>query len=350
MRWVLLLSLSLLYAVTAAGQPSSSTAPPLPVLPKEPGEIFAAAAPLYDFASPTLKPWHMKASYQLYNRYSKNPLMGTYDRWWASAENWRETWKRDGVEYSEWRVRGQRYRQTTGESIKHFESSLPNNLLLSIPSLNRTDGATANFAVKERNSNNEKIPCIQVSFQEKITPTGRYLQYCFSAKHPTVIAFSLPDGEGVIYRNLARTQGMILPRELTVYLGERKTITATVETVEGIAATAAELIPPAELLATKVPGSIGVSSAVILGQLIHRVRPEYPSIDKAERKSGIVVLAAVVGTDGYIHNLEVLDGPSATMEQSALRAVQQWEYKPYLLNGEPVEVDTTINVVFNLGG
>jgi len=191
---------------------------------------------------------------------------------------------------------------------------------------------------------------VQVSFQEKITPNGRYLQYCFSAKHPTVIAFSRPDGEGVIYSNLARTQGMILPRELTVYFGERKTITATVETVDGIAATAAELIPPAELQPTKAPGSIGVSGSVIQGQLIHRVRPEYPLMDKAERRSGTVILAAVIGTDGRIHNLEVLDSPSASMEQSALKAVQQWEYRPYMLDGEPVEVNTTINVVFNLRG
>jgi len=94
MRRISFLSLSLLYAVTAAGQSSQPTPSSLPAMPKEPAEIFAAAAPLYDFSSASLKPWHLKVSYQLYERYSRHSVQGSYERWWASPQNWRETWKR----------------------------------------------------------------------------------------------------------------------------------------------------------------------------------------------------------------------------------------------------------------
>jgi protein TonB len=65
--------------------------------------------------------------------------------------------------------------------------------------------------------------------------------------------------------------------------------------------------------------------------------------------SGTVVLKATISATGHIKNLEVVSGPSL-LQQAALDAVRQWVYRPYLLNGQPVEVMTTINVVFTLPG
>jgi protein TonB len=63
--------------------------------------------------------------------------------------------------------------------------------------------------------------------------------------------------------------------------------------------------------------------------------------------SGTVVLQGIIAKDGHIKNLKVVSGPSL-LQDAALDAVRQWMYRPYLLNGEPVEVETTINVVFTL--
>jgi protein TonB len=76
-------------------------------------------------------------------------------------------------------------------------------------------------------------------------------------------------------------------------------------------------------------------------------QPVYPEQAKKDRVEGKVVLAAVIGKDGTVENLRVVSGPSP-LQPSALDAVRQWRYKPYLLNGEPVEVDTTIRVVYTL--
>ena len=64
---------------------------------------------------------------------------------------------------------------------------------------------------------------------------------------------------------------------------------------------------------------------------------------------GIVVLSATISRSGTIENLHVLSGPPL-LTSAAEEAVRTWRYRPYLLNGEPVEVETTVNVVFNLGG
>jgi protein TonB len=96
------------------------------------------------------------------------------------------------------------------------------------------------------------------------------------------------------------------------------------------------------------PPKLSISSGVMAGNLLEKTVPQYPAIARAARIQGTVVLQATIAKDGAIQNLRVINGPPM-LQQAAIDAVRSWRYKPYLLNGEPVEVETTINVVFNLG-
>ena len=97
------------------------------------------------------------------------------------------------------------------------------------------------------------------------------------------------------------------------------------------------------------PKKVNISAGVAVGLLIQKTIPVYPPIAKAARVSGTVVLQATISKQGTIENLHVVSGP-AMLQQAALDAVRTWRYRPYLLNNEPVEVDTTVNVIFTLGG
>src|ERR1700722_7094605 len=97
------------------------------------------------------------------------------------------------------------------------------------------------------------------------------------------------------------------------------------------------------------PQRVRVSAGVTSGLLIRKVQPNYPPLARQARISGTVVLRAVISKDGSIENLQLISG-HPMLVQSALDAVKQWRYKPYLLNGEPVEVDTEIQVNFTLSG
>ena len=94
---------------------------------------------------------------------------------------------------------------------------------------------------------------------------------------------------------------------------------------------------------------MNISAGVATGMLIQKTMPVYPPIAKAARVQGTVVLQATISKLGTIQNLQVISGP-AMLQQAALDAVRTWRYRPYLLNNEPVEVETTINVIFTLGG
>jgi protein TonB len=97
----------------------------------------------------------------------------------------------------------------------------------------------------------------------------------------------------------------------------------------------------------QVRGPVRVSGLVVEGMLVEKTMPVYPAIARASGTQGTVVLQATISRNGTIENLRVASGP-AMLQQAALDAVKRWRYRPYLLSGEPVEVETTVNVVFKL--
>ncbi len=99
----------------------------------------------------------------------------------------------------------------------------------------------------------------------------------------------------------------------------------------------------------KPAGPARISGGVIAGNIIQKTQPIYPPIARAAHQGGTVVLHAIISKSGTIQSLSVISGP-AMLQGAALDAVKTWRYKPYLLNGEPTEVDTTIMVNFNLNG
>jgi protein TonB len=90
-------------------------------------------------------------------------------------------------------------------------------------------------------------------------------------------------------------------------------------------------------------------SNVLEGSLIRKVTPTYPPLARAARIQGEVVLFAVIGKAGTIDNLRVVSG-HPILVPAAIDAVRQWRYRPYILNSEPIEVETQITVNFVLGG
>ena len=97
------------------------------------------------------------------------------------------------------------------------------------------------------------------------------------------------------------------------------------------------------------PTRIKVGGQVQAANILRQVLPVYPAIAKTAHVSGTVRLHAVIAKDGSIQELQYVSGPALLMK-AAMDAVHDWRYHPTMLNGEPVEVDTTIDVVFSLGG
>lgn len=107
--------------------------------------------------------------------------------------------------------------------------------------------------------------------------------------------------------------------------------------------------PPASATTPAPTAPVKVASGIAAGGKIGGENPTYPADARKAHVSGTVVLKAVISKTGEITSLQVTSGPES-LRQSALDAVRTWQYKPYLLNGEPTAVETTIHVNYSLGG
>jgi TonB family protein len=145
------------------------------------------------------------------------------------------------------------------------------------------------------------------------------------------------------------------PQPLVVKPGSMRTqvssapITAPSLDVAGNPSTAtiANLMPTDSPLPKPAPGTIRISQGVSQGLLLKKAAPAYPAVALQLHREGIVELLATVSKEGRISNVRVLSGDSM-LAKSAVDAVRQWQYRPYLLNGQPYEVETQISVSFKL--
>jgi protein TonB len=115
---------------------------------------------------------------------------------------------------------------------------------------------------------------------------------------------------------------------------------------QGLMAGDGAVVPPPPKAAA--PARIKQGGAVTAASIITQTHPNYPPLARQARIQGTVVLHAIIDKEGKVAQLEVISG-HPLLVQAAMEAVKQWRYKPTQLNGEPVEVDTTIQVTFTMG-
>jgi protein TonB len=117
--------------------------------------------------------------------------------------------------------------------------------------------------------------------------------------------------------------------------------------IGGILSSTSNLAAVPKLVAPTATKRIRISQGVTEGRLIQKIEPRYPALAQAARIRGQVLLTAIISKTGEIQNLVLVSG-HPLLVPAAMEAVKKWRYRPYLLNGEPVEVETTITVNFEL--
>lgn len=357
MRSRLVIALLLVAGLRGLGQ-TAAVAPQN--LPLDPRAVLDAATPFYDFSDPSLKPFHIKATYQLYNESGKPAEKGTWEYWHISAKENRSSWVRDDAARTDWRTAdGSLYRKESGKPLRFFERNMVNSIFYSLPTKEMLNSGRYRLEAQSVPVGGETLPCVVATLQwivngrPQAPASSEGERYCFDpTSHALLISVS--NTIGAEYRQIVKTQNHYIPREVISFAGNARLFTFSVETLDAVPEVDAVMKPAADAVLISAPGPQSnaggpVATGVAVGHLVKKVQPDYPEIAKMQRVQGVVVLAATISKEGRIENLEVIASPSPLLTGSALDAVKRWEYQPYLLNGEPVEVETTINVVFALG-
>jgi TonB family protein len=318
---------------------------------KEPRAVLDAALPFYDFSSPELKPWHLKANYELYDLKGKPTEQGTWEYWWASPKVYRSNWKRADAEATEWSTaEGAVYRKVIGSPLRYFERTIEETLLSPLPGRGVLDSGRMKLDLRMLPADKPEFPCVFATLQWVIDgklqapSSGLPQEYCFE---PATMALRIAYSDQLTkqYNHLVKTQGRYLARQVVFSYGKQTLFTVSVDTIEDFNPTDAAFSPPADAILER---HVTTPQDVATGSLVKKTIPVYPLTSRMNHEQGVVVLAAVIGTDGRVHDLEVLASPSSMLSQSAVDAVKTWEYKPYLLNGQPFEVETIVNVTYSL--
>jgi protein TonB len=116
----------------------------------------------------------------------------------------------------------------------------------------------------------------------------------------------------------------------------------------GVPATPHIVVGPPAGTASAGHSPLSISQGVIAGLLISPIQPAYPQIARITRTEGSVVIRAIISKSGHIESAHVVSGPTM-LQAAALAAVREARYRPFLLNNEPTEVETTITINFRLG-
>jgi periplasmic protein TonB len=119
--------------------------------------------------------------------------------------------------------------------------------------------------------------------------------------------------------------------------------------IGGIISPNSSLAAPTLSKPTPTVQRVRVSQGVTRGLLTYRVEPAYPPLARQARIQGVVVLTAIIDKDGNVQKLQLVSG-HPMLAPAAIEAVKHWRYKPFLLNGQPLEVETTVTVTFRWRG
>jgi TonB family protein len=169
--------------------------------------------------------------------------------------------------------------------------------------------------------------------------------YCFDPSQPLLRVIELFGSVYVEFNKLGKMQNRILSRQITVSDGHSRLLTFDLVATDGLPNNAAELIPPSD---STPYSSEDVSSLWTHGGLVKKEHPSYPAAAKAARISGLVLLDVMIGKDGHVRDIRVLDTPSPVLTEASERAVEQWQYDPAMVEGRPQELNTMINVIYSL--
>ena len=249
---------------------------------------------------------------------------------------------------------GKHPRAESGDRPHFFETRLESALLSPLPHSEDIDPAKVHLDRQAMPDGKAKISCVMVvPNMAPLAPTqslelGLFPTYCFD---PNVPALRLSWSAGALtveYNKIVVMQGRYLAREIVMFEGKRKLLSAQVDSITGLTATDANLIPPTTPVEVKESWTVEIDPSVSAGNLMKKSFPIYPQDAKRARISGRVILRGLIGMDGAVHDLKVVSAPWPSLAASALECVANWEYKPYLLFDKPVDVQTTFNVIYQL--
>jgi TonB family protein len=297
----------------------------------------------------TSRPWHAKVNVTMFDDKGKNPVDTTVEYWKSADESLRVITEGANTE-TLLHHDGHVYRSHSGDRIPSLAATAFQEILHPGPLPFDLEGSKPEL--RRQNFGKTPLDCIMLTQPLKgltLVPLGLFPTFCLDHDADHLRATYDFGSRGITINGEGKFMDRIVATTLSVTDGATLVATAKVVAL-GTFTPTPETFQPAPELVAEGTGVARIAGGIVSGLKIGGTNPSYPISARENHVTGTVVLHAIIGRDGHIHTLRVVSTPDVDLATAALAAVRTWTYRPYLLNGEPVEVDTTVIVNFNLSG
>ena len=316
---------------------------PAVAMPKDPKALMLLAAKTNGLTGDDIKPWHLKASWKMLDKKGGITDQGTYEEFWVSPTKFKRTFTGAAFTQTDYGTEKGILRSGTrklpveliADVRREFADPFPDlQLIQNLPfELKRNEGGDAKFICLGLEST--KLPAY-VIFGET---------WCLATDLPVLrIRASTQDMTQVAHNGIISFQNHFIATDLQFAQAGKPILTSHLESIEPLQAfNDADLAPSPD--AIPIPKIVAISSGAAARLLREHDPPVLPR--NIIRGSSSVVLRVLIDKDGHVVDLHFIGGTSA-FKDSAIDAVRKWRYRPYLLDGEPTEVETIVNVIFSI--
>ena len=331
-------------AMAAPGQASASAA----AMPAEPAQLLTLAAKLNGLDSPELKPWHIKATYETFDRKGGPSGTGTYEEWWASDSQYKRSYISQGFTQTDYATQEGLFRVGEQKWAEPPLDLLRSMLLTPFPDPSALSGAT--IGIEKRSVAGVQLQCVLFAWpipDSSVAFAGQSPVYCMNATAP-VLRIAIYGGyRQAVANGILVFQKHYVARDLEIAENGKPMLKVHVENLETLNATNDFAKHPSDAVAIAAP--ITLQAKIVQPLVLWKVAPHYPEEAKRLRIQGAVVFNARISTDGRIQELNMKSSPSPLLTGVAEQVVRQWRYTPQRLAGKPADLVTEINIVFSLG-
>jgi TonB family protein len=316
----------------------------------DPDALIRRAAPFYDYASPDMKPWHIRYHYQAFDQSGQPEGEGTFDYWWSAAKGSKATWTQGDHLRTEWHtIAGKQLNSGSGTGIPNLTGGLyrvftPGFLTMKDP---QSGYRLKYFTAKTSTMELACVGSVRAEAADRAIPSlgAVWPAYCFREQEPVLTASHENGTLMNVYGKVQTFQNHYFPGDIELLYVGKKRVEATLEDLKEVAAEDEAFTPSADAKEYVRPAAI-IVPVIKVAVPIKRVEPIYPESARAMGIRGTVVIAAIIDKDGKIKDAKIVSSPEASLSAAALDAVRQWRYEPTVGGGQAYEVNTTITLNF----
>lgn len=308
---------------------------------------LAAARALSQLTDKAIKPWHLAVTFDLLDAKGAVVDHGTFDELWVSPHERQWRYTSAGYTATQTTQASKTFRTSGKDAPPELLSILQSELEHPLPSSNEVEASIPHLQAMTIS----KVPLDCIILAPPHTPydpaIGRNPTFCFGHGSPDLRLFVNFGAQQIVRNTIGHFQGKSVALDFEISESLKPVLRAHVDQLTTFDPAAITFHPNESQ--EQVAARLDIGSSVAAGYLRNNVAPAYPEDARRAHLSGAVALRAVIGKDGRIETLVPIRSPAMSLTESAVKAVRQWTYEPFRVDGEPMEVQTVITVNYNMG-